>query len=233
MSNNESLKEKEHAKNVQDMFNNIAGRYDFLNGLISLKLDDNWRKKAIKLTDIHDEHTVLDLACGTGDMLTSIRKTNNKCKLYGADFSINMLKVSKKKMPECQLIAADAHNLPFKNNSFDRITMAFGFRNVSNKNIGLTEMYRVLKNNGKICILELTQPENKFINFFYKIYFKHIMPFIAGVFSSKKAYTYLPDSVYHFPKRKKYKQMIEQAGFKNIHFKSMLFGAVTATIMEK
>lgn len=233
MSYNESIKEQEQSKNVQDMFNNIADKYDFLNGVLSFALDDNWRKTAIKLSNIKDEHNVLDLACGTGDMMSEIIKQHPNVNIYGADFSVNMLNISSKKLPTVPLTAADAHNLPFKENAFDRLTMAFGFRNVTDKQLGLSELYRVIKPGGKVCILELTKPENSITGFFYKIYFKHILPFIGGIFSSRKAYKYLPNSVYNFPKQKEYKQMIENAGFKKIHFKTLVFGAVTIALMEK
>lgn len=233
MSYNESIKEQEQSKKIQEMFNNIADKYDFLNGVLSFALDANWRKIAIRLSDIKKDHKVLDLACGTGDMIAEIHKQHPDAFIYGADFSVNMLHISQKKLNNVPFTAADAHNLPFKDNSFDRLTMAFGFRNVTDKARGLAELYRVIKSGGKVCILELTKPENKVTNFFYRLYFMHILPLIGGIFSSRKAYKYLPDSVYHFPKRKEYRQMIEKAGFRNIHFKTLVFGAVTIVIMEK
>lgn len=233
MSNNESITNEEKSKNIQSMFDNIADRYDFLNGMLSFTLDDGWRKKAIRLADIEDSHRVLDLACGTGDMILEIKKQHPLCHLFGGDFSINMLHYCKEKIPECPLSAADAHNLPYKDNSFDRITMAFGFRNVTDKPKGLSEFWRIIKPGGKVCILELTKPENPFISFFYKLYFMYILPAVAGLFSSKKAYKYLPESVYQFPSRQAYRQLIQNAGFKNIKFKSLLFGAVTIAVMEK
>ena len=166
-------------------------------------------------------------------MIAEIHKQHPNAFIYGADFSVNMLHISQKKLNNVPFTAADAHNLPFKDNSFDRLTMAFGFRNVTDKARGLAELYRVIKSGGKVCILELTKPENKVTSFFYRLYFMHILPLIGGIFSSRKAYKYLPDSVYHFPKRKEYRQMIENAGFRNIHFKTLVFGAVTIVIMEK
>lgn len=233
MSYNESIKEQEQSKKVQEMFDNIADKYDFLNGLLSFALDDNWRRNAIRLANIKPNNKVLDLACGTGDMISQIQKQHPDAIIYGADFSVNMLHISQKKLGSIPFTAADAHNLPFKDNTFDRLTMAFGFRNVTDKAMGLSELYRVIKPGGKVCILELTRPENKLTSFFYKIYFMHLLPFIGGLFSSKKAYKYLPDSVYKFPKRHEYRQLIEDAGFKNIHFKSLVFGAVTIAVMDK
>lgn len=233
MSYNESIKEQEQSKKVQEMFNNIADKYDFLNGLLSFALDDNWRRNAIRLANIKPGNKVLDLACGTGDMITEILKQHPDVSIYGADFSVNMLHISQKKLGSIPFTAADAHNLPFKDDSFDRLTIAFGFRNITDKSRGLSELYRVIKPGGKVCILELTRPENKVTSFFYRIYFMHLLPFIGGLFSYKKAYKYLPDSVYKFPKRNEYRNMIEDAGFKNIHFKSLIFGAVTIAVMDK
>lgn len=233
MSYNESINNREKSKSVQTMFNNIASKYDFLNKVLSLNLDNSWRKQAIKMVNIEPNDKILDLACGTGDMIIAIKKRHPESKIFGADFSQNMLSISRKKVPYGMFSAADAHFLPYKNNSFNKITISFGFRNVADKDQGLKELYRVLENNGRLCILELTQPENSLINFFYKLYFKKLLPYIGGIFSSKKAYTYLPDSVYNFPKRKQFLTMIENAGFKNIKFKTMLFGAVTAVSMEK
>lgn len=233
MSSNENITNEEKSRNIQQMFNNIADKYDFLNGVLSFSLDNKWRKKAIEAADINEGHKVLDLACGTGDMILEIKKQHPDCHVFGGDFSINMLHHCKEKIPACPLSAADAHHLPFKDNSFDRLTIAFGFRNVTDKYQGLLEFKRVLKPGGKVCILELTRPENVLASFFYKIYFMHILPFIGGIFSSKKAYKYLPQSVYNFPKRKEYRQLIESAGFKNINLYSMFLGAVTIAVMEK
>ncbi|MDE7168588.1 MAG: bifunctional demethylmenaquinone methyltransferase/2-methoxy-6-polyprenyl-1,4-benzoquinol methylase UbiE [Mucispirillum sp.] len=227
------MKNKEQSEKVREIFNAIAGKYDFLNGILSMSFDNKWRRFAIRAADIKAEHCVLDLACGTGALMTAIKEHEPKCMLYGADFSVNMLKIGRNKVGECPLTAADAQCLPFKESSFDRITMAFGFRNVADKELGLAELFRVVKKDGKVCILELTPPENTLMGKLYKFYFKYILPLIGGIFSSRKAYAYLPDSVAHFPKRDEYKKMIEKAGFKHIHFKPMFFGAVTIAVMEK
>ncbi len=233
MSHNENISNEIKSKRIQSMFDNIADKYDFLNGILSFALDDKWRKKAIQLADIKDNHKVLDLACGTGDMIIEIKKQHPLSNVFGSDFSINMLHLCREKIPTSLLSAADAHNLPYKDNSFDRLTIAFGFRNVTDKLKGLSEFRRVIKTGGKVCILELTKPNNSITGFLYKFYFMYILPFIAGLFSSKKAYKYLPVSVYDFPKRKEYIKLIEDAGFKNIQLRTLVFGAVTIAVMEK
>ena len=216
------------------MFNDIAPRYDFLNRLLSFRRDKAWRKCAIKKAQIEPDMFVLDLACGTGDFMAEINKQNPKAKIIGGDFSINMLKKAVEKLPANSFAAADAHNLPFKDEVFHRITMAFGFRNVTDKPKALKDLFRVLKNKGRICILEFSEPENRAFGALYKFYFKNILPFIGGLVSgNKNAYKYLPDSVYKFPKRPEYDKMIKNAGFKNVTFYSLMFGAVTIALIEK
>ncbi len=225
---------EQNSKNIQDMFNNIAHRYDLLNRLLSFRRDVAWRKKAIKLLSIKENQSVLDLACGTGDMMIELTNTIKNVNLTGGDFSINMLEKAREKQITQPLIAADAHYLPFKDESFDRMMIAFGFRNVTNKEKGLAEMCRVIKKDGILCILEFSQPENPFFAAIYKFYFTKVLPFIGGIISgNKRAYEYLPDSVYKFPKRKAYKEMILNAGFKEVIFNPMTFGICDATICKK
>jgi len=222
------------SKEIQDMFNNIAPRYDLLNRVLSFRTDVRWRKKAIKLVDIKDETTVLDLACGTADMMIELLKRTNGIKLIGGDFSYNMLRIGKEKLPDGMFSVSDAHCLPFQNESFDRITIAFGFRNVTDKPTGLKEMYRVLKPGGRACILEFSQPEGFFFSRLYRLYFTKILPFIGGIISgNRKAYEYLPDSVYKFPKRDEYRRIVLEAGFSDVQFNPLTFGICDATILIK
>lgn len=222
------------SKEIQDMFNNIAPKYDMLNRVLSFRTDVRWRKKAIKLVGIEDGQTVLDLACGTADMMIEIDKKDADIKLIGGDFSYNMLHIGKEKFTKGMFSVSDAHKLPFKDESFDRILIAFGFRNVTDKPVGLKEMHRVLKPGGKACILEFSQPEGFFFSKLYRLYFTKILPFIGGILSgNRKAYEYLPDSVYKFPKKDVYKNMIFEAGFADVDFNPMTFGICDATICKK
>lgn len=237
MHNNEvlnysSLEEK--SKSIQDMFNTIAGRYDRLNKILSFRKDSSWRKLAIKEANIQDGDNILDLACGTGEMIIEICKQLKNVNITGGDFSISMLNLARQKIPESKLTAADAQNLPFKSESFNKITMAFGFRNVADKQKALKELFRVLKNNGKVVILEFTEPNNKPISFIYHLYTEKILPFIGGVLSgNKNAYRYLPESVQKFPQDNVFKEMILEAGFSKIKFKKRTFGAVSIVSFEK
>ncbi len=216
------------------MFDNIAGRYDLLNRLLSFRADVRWRKKAIKLAGIAGGQTVLDLACGTADMMIEMDRRVDGVNLVGGDFSYNMMLIGKQKFPKGSFSVADAHCLPFADKSFDRITISFGFRNVTDKPRGLKEMHRVLKDGGKLCILEFSQPEGPVFSRLYRLYFTKILPFIGGIISgNRKAYEYLPDSVYKFPKRDAYRQMIMDAGFSEVRFNPMSFGICDATICIK
>lgn len=237
MHNNEvisynSLEEK--SKSVQDMFDTIAGRYDKLNKILSFRKDSGWRKLAIKEADIQDGDSVLDLACGTGEMIIELCKKKKISSIIGGDFSISMLNLARKKLPESPLTAADAQNLPFKSCSFSKITMAFGFRNVADKEAALKELYRVLKSKGKIVILEFTEPSNKIISYFYRLYTERILPYIGGVLSgNKRAYKYLPESVHKFPNDDIFGKMIKDTGFTNIKFMKHTFGAVSIVSFMK
>ncbi|MCA1927265.1 MAG: bifunctional demethylmenaquinone methyltransferase/2-methoxy-6-polyprenyl-1,4-benzoquinol methylase UbiE [Calditerrivibrio sp.] len=225
---------EEKSKQIQNMFNNIAPKYDFLNRLLSFRRDVYWRKKSISLMNISGDIKILDLACGTGDMTVELKQNYPDSEIVDSDFSINMLNIAKQKVGDTPLIAGDAHYLPFKNNSFDRIMIAFGFRNVTNKPLGLSEMYRILKPNGILCILEFSQPDGKFFSSVYRFYFTRILPAIGGVVSgNRKAYEYLPDSVYNFPKKNEYRKMILDAGFKDVNFNFMTFGICNAAICTK
>lgn len=225
---------EDKSKQIQSMFDNIAGRYDLLNRLLSFRRDVTWRKKAISKMEIDKNMLVLDLACGTGDMILELQRQVNGVNVIGADFSKNMLSIAKQKGVTAPLLAADAHFLPFKENTFDRIMIAFGLRNVVDKDKGLKNLYRVLKPNGRLCILEFSQPEGVIFSKIYKFYFTKLLPLIGGIISGdRNAYSYLPDSVYKFPKKDVYKKMILDAGFKRVEFNPMTFGICDATICHK
>lgn len=225
---------EQKSREIQAMFDNIAHRYDLLNRLLSFRTDVRWRKKAIKLVGIAEGQTVLDLACGTADMMIEMDTRVVGVNLIGGDFSYNMLKIGADKFPKGSFSVSDAHMLPFKDESFDRITISFGFRNVTDKPKGLAEMHRVLKKGGKLCILEFSQPEGFIFSRLYRLYFTKILPFIGGIISGNRgAYEYLPESVYKFPKRDVYRQMILDAGFEKAEFNPMTFGICDATICCK
>jgi len=222
------------SKNIQSMFNSISKRYDLLNTVLSFAQDKRWRKRTIQLADLEPNHTVLDLATGTADMIDEIIKQKIVKDIIGTDFSIDMLKHAKKKIKTHKFIAADAHHLPFKPNIFDRIFIAFGFRNMINKEKVLLEIHNILKANGKLIILEFSEPTNKIFAMIYRFYFKNILPLIGKLVSgNSNAYTYLPESVYKFPKRDILDNMFRSVGFRNISFTPLTLGIVTIIIAQK
>jgi len=225
-------------KQVTKMFDNIAKSYDFLNHTLSLGMDNIWRKTAIKKL-INNPATILDIATGTGDFAISASKYT-KAKITGIDISQGMLdigieKVHKKGLSDrINLQLADSENLLFKSNSYDAITAGFGVRNFENLNKGLAEMYRTLKKNGIVAILEPSKPTSFPLKQFYNLYFHHILPFIGNVISKdKNAYTYLPDSVAAFPSGNKFLTELEKVGFKECKHIPLTFGVVSLYIAIK
>ena len=224
------------------MFDDIAPEYDKLNHIMSFEIDKGWRKKAVrKIIDSDKSLEILDVACGTGDFSIEIAKQAKEgSRITGVDLSDGMLEIGKKKVSSLgmsetiKLEQGDCERLRFSDQSFDRVSVAFGVRNFENLETGLREMKRVLKAGGKIVILELSVPGNKFLLALYKIYTLKILPAIGGAISgNKKAYEYLPASVLKFPKPEKFKALIRDCGFKNIRSQSFTFGACRMYIGEK
>ena len=224
---------------IKEMFDSIAPKYDFLNRFLSLKQDLFWRKEMVKAAQFSNKTKVLDVACGTCDVALEIKKqTNKSTKIFGVDFSHKMLELGKKKIQgnnsNIYLTAGNALNLPFKNNLFNTVFIAFGIRNIINRKKALIEFYNSLEKNGKIIILELTSPEHIFLKKLYMVYFKTILPFWGGIFSKNhKAYQYLPSSVIKFPEPHKFVHIMKQAGFGKIKWKNMTFGIVTLFVGTK
>lgn len=176
-------------------FDTIAANYDRMNHLMTLGLDRCWRKHAVR--GLHGN--VLDVACGTGDMM--VRLAEQGCTVTGVDISEEMLEVARLKAKGARFMVADAEHLPFEDNSFDTVTCAFGVRNFVHLEKGLSEMMRVLKPGGKMVILELATPDNPLIKPFYNLYTRHIIPWLGQrIAGNREAYTYLPKSIEHFPK---------------------------------
>ncbi len=218
---------------VKTMFDNIAHSYDLLNRILSFRIDVIWRKKIIKYLKPLEINQILDIATGTAD-LAIMEAKHLKTKVVGVDISEEMLKfgnekVSRNKLDHLiSLKLADAESLPFENCSFDACTVAFGVRNFSNLTIGLKEIYRVLKINSPLVILEFSNPESFPIKQLYGFYFKKILPKI-GKFISKNsdAYIYLPDSVSKFPTPKEFCEILKGIGFTKVGYKKNTFGIST------
>ena len=223
------------------MFDSIAGDYDALNHILSLDVDKIWRKKALKqIVDAPAPVQVLDLACGTGDFSIAIAKALTGGHVTGVDLSEGMLAVMREKVDKAELNGmisieeGDGENLRFPDNTFDRVTIAFGIRNFEDRPKGLREMLRVLKPGGRLVILELSRPENKIIRWFYDLYFLHILPKIGGkVSGDKAAYAYLPASVAAFPGKKEFTATMREAGFRIVTHKASTLGICRMYTGEK
>jgi demethylmenaquinone methyltransferase/2-methoxy-6-polyprenyl-1,4-benzoquinol methylase len=220
---------------VRRIFESIAYRYDLLNHLLSFGTDYYWRKKAISLTKLSPGSILLDVACGTGDFAVEAKRSgaNN---IIGADFSINMLKLFNKK---CSWIAGRnvqmvAENMPLKNSSVTNITVAFGVRNFYDIQKGFDSFYNVLKNNGRVTILEFRIPSNFIFKRLYKLYFKKILPVVGGLISGDRdAYNYLPKSVEDFDEKIDLEKLLLNSGFKKIEKYNLTLGIAQTIIATK
>ena len=216
---------------VQSMFDGIAFRYDFLNRFFSFGIDKIWRAKAVNELRAFMPEKVLDVATGTADMAIALQKKLNNAHITGVDISEKMLAIGKQKVKKkgleqhIKLEYGNSEALPFDQQSFDAVTVAFGVRNFENLKNGLDEMYRVLKTGGKVIIIELSIPQQLVAQYIFKLYFFRILPYM-GRFLSKHAYaySYLPHSVQSFPYGAKFKEKMESCGFSEVGYKSLTFG---------
>lgn len=216
---------------VEEMFDSISGRYDFLNRFLSLGIDQNWRKRAIKsISEINPKH-ILDVATGTADLAIAASGSIPESTIKGVDISEGMLskgrqKIAKKGLTQIiHLERGDSESLPFKDNTFDAVTVGFGVRNFENLEQGLAEIFRVLKPGGKLAVLEFSKPTVFPVKQAYNFYFKTILPlwgrFISG---SNNAYTYLPESVQAFPDGPDFIAILNQIGFHYTEQEKLTFG---------
>ena len=218
---------------VSKMFDNIAKHYDFLNHFLSLGIDKVWRRKMIAELENVQPQLILDVATGTGDVAINTIKQLNITGLHiiGLDISPEMLNIGKKKIVTegmsgtIDMIVGDSENLPFENNKFDAITVAYGVRNFENLERGLSEMQRVLKPKGKLVVLEFSQPRVFPFRQLFNFYFKNILPLIGKMTSKdNRAYTYLYESVQAFPDGDNFLKVLEKTGFKNTACKPLTIG---------
>lgn len=231
MSDKNKLTESEHAGRVREMFAGIAVRYDFLNHFLSANTDKRWRSLVVKRLQsvlTNDGQRVLDVACGTGDLALVIARTTG-AHVIGTDFCRPMLEIAARKAAtEASLIPfveGDALKLPFTDDSFDAVSIAFGLRNLSNVEGGLRELWRVLKPGGRAAILEFSRPVVPGFRAVFQFYFNRVLPLIGGLVSgSRGAYEYLPDSVSRFPDQKKLAQLMRDVGFAEVEYQNLTGG---------
>ena len=225
---------------VAEMFDKIAFRYDFLNRFLSAGIDVYWRKRAIRELRGLANADVLDVATGTGDMAILLARHLPQAQITGVDISDGMLEVGRKKLARMKLDSritlqpGDSEALPFPNDHFDAVTVAFGVRNFENLENGLREMNRVLKPGGKLVVLEFSQPKTPGICQLYKAYMQRIAPRIAGMAASnREAYQYLNSSVLAFPEGERLVRILEDCGFVNPCLNRLTFGICTVYTGEK
>ncbi len=216
---------------IRKLFDNIAPDYDRLNHILSLNIDKGWRRKAVKeIIDSEQPMTILDVACGTGDFTIEIaRKAAGGSRVTGIDLSEGMMKIGREKIKkagvEAEMVQGDCEALPYDEGTFDRISVGFGVRNFEHLDVGLKEMCRVLKTDGKLVVLELSVPSNGFVRWCYKLYFLKILPAVGGWISGDRgAYEYLPASVLKFPAPEKFMEMMRKSGFKEVRHRSLTLG---------
>lgn len=225
-------KEEQTSKKEQvaKMFDNISHRYDFLNHFLSLGIDKGWRKKAINILKPLQPKQLLDVATGTGDFAIEALKLN-PIKVTGVDISAGMLEMGRKKLvhrglaDKIELLQGDSENLPFTNQYFDAVTVAFGVRNFENLEKGLQEINRVLKPGGMIVVLEFSRPRKFPFKTLYNFYFKFVLPRVGRLISKDKAaYTYLPESVAAFPDGEDFLNVLQKVGFNQTQCRALTFG---------
>ena len=228
------------ASPITSMFDRISPKYDALNHLLSLNIDKVWRRKTAKLVAKAQPKKILDLATGTGDLAIALAKHNPQAHITGVDFSEKMLEIGKAKIQkqhlgnQIELLQGDAANLPFENHSFDAVTVAFGVRNFEDLDKGLSEIFRVTKAGGQVCILEFSMPEKFPVKQLYDLYFKHFLPIIGKwVSKDETAYSYLPHSVEKFPKPSDFCSILAAFGLKNCQVKHLSFGIATLYVANK
>ena len=227
---NSSQSKKEQ---ITQMFDNISGNYDQLNRVISFGIDVKWRKKVLQIISNSNPDKILDIATGTGDLAILMAKTNAN-KIIGLDISAGMLEVGQQKILDknlsktIEMVLADSENMPFEDNYFDAITVAFGIRNFENLEKGLKEILRVLKPNGVFVILETSVPVKTPYKQGYAFYTKNILPLIGKLFSKDNvAYGYLSESAAAFPFGEALNNILRKNGFIDVVAMTQTFGVAT------
>lgn len=219
------------------MFGEIAHRYDFLNHFLSLGTDIYWRWRTVRAVKLHDDSPLLDVCTGTGDLAFAFRKKLPvEQPVVGSDFTHEMLKLANQKSSQrssndnaIAFLEADTQQLPFADDLFQVVSVAFGIRNVNETRKGLAEMTRVCQPHGHILILEFTTPKIPIFKQLYRWYFRNVLPRIGQFLARNRhsAYRYLPDSVSEFPERDEFTKLMLEMGLENVSYRSLTFGIAT------
>jgi demethylmenaquinone methyltransferase/2-methoxy-6-polyprenyl-1,4-benzoquinol methylase len=209
------------------MFGDIAGTYDLLNHVLSGNQDKNWRKRAVSRLRPKNGETILDLCCGTGDSTREIGRFAPGCHVVGADFAFPMLCVAQgKQLPA--LVAADALQMPFPNEKFDAVFVAFGARNFENTRAGLQEIARVLKPGGRICVLEFMRPTSPLVQRAFGAFNLVLAPLARAISRHNSAYNYLPQSIGGFYTRREFETLLRECGFERVRSFDHSLGIATS-----
>lgn len=220
---------------VRDMFRQIAPRYDLMNHLLSLNIDRRWRRKTVEWLRIDGNAPILDVCTGTGDLALAIsERAGEATPVMASDFCREMLEIGNEKgdrqrNANVTFLEADAQHLPFADNEFQVVTVAFGLRNVADTDRGLSEMIRVCKRGGQVVVLEFSQPTAPGLKQAYQFYFRHALPKIGQWMArnDRSAYSYLPESVGQFPCGQQLADRMTAMGLKDVRFKPLTFGVAT------
>ena len=217
-------------KFVDDIFSSVANKYDLMNDLMSAGLHRLWKRQFIKQIKILPESKIIDMASGTGDIAIKILQKYSDVDIVLCDRNLEMLEIAQsrlinKNLISAKIVCADAEKLPFPDNYFDYYTIAFGIRNVMNIPAVLQESYRILKPGGKFICLEFSHMKNQCLNKIYEMYSNKVIPFIGEkVTKNRAAYEYLVESIKNFPNAEIFKEMISEAQFDNVSYKSLSAG---------
>jgi demethylmenaquinone methyltransferase/2-methoxy-6-polyprenyl-1,4-benzoquinol methylase len=220
------------------MFDHIAGRYDLLNRVMSMGIDQSWRRKTVAAMELPAEARVLDLATGTGDLALMIARIHPEARVVGSDPSSRMLKVGADKVARSgladrvQLQAGDAQALPYEDDSFDGCCIAFGIRNVPDRSAALAEMARVTKPGGRIAVLELGEPSIGWLSPIARFHVRKVIPKIGGMLSGSREYKYLQESIAAFPSADDFAKQMQACGLNVLDVKPVTFGACTLFVAE-
>ena len=220
------------------MFDGIARRYDLLNRINSLGMDQGWRRRLVESLELAPGHRVLDLATGTADLPLAFVTAESAIEVVGLDPSVGMLDVGRDKVDragkksQVQLVEGDAQALPFEDNSFDRISMSFGIRNVPDRAQALREMARVLRPGGRLAILELSQPDNGVMGLMAKLHMQYFVPLMGSLISGAQEYKYLRVSIEAFPEPHAFAKMVESEGLTIRKVRPLTFGACVLYVAE-
>lgn len=226
---NEEQSKKEQ---VEEMFDNIAPTYDRLNHIMSFNIDRVWRRRVMRIVRRSKARRIMDLATGTGDLAIAMAKRVDRTQILGIDLSEEMLAVARAKVQKqgleerIMLEKGDAENLTMvADGSIDAVTVAFGVRNFENMERGLSEIYRTLRAEGKLVVLEFSMPKNRFVRWVYSYYAHRLLPRIGAMISKdRRAYTYLPESVEEFPAPESFAEILKSVGFSSVKLRSQSCG---------